>query len=288
VQHQQAWRSIPRSSTDRSTDGSFEDVFAQSWFLASANGAQAVLDYSDADKISGQRSARIRIAPNAAGANVWDVFLYQTGATLEPHKVHVLRFWAKTTAPAGKTIQVSILRNGYPWESLGLTQQVRLTPSWQRTELRFIATDSVPALVAFAVGGSNGDVFLDSIFLAPPLTDGLHAEESLEQASVILLHPDSTPTPDPLRDAALFLTLLETRYTQVCTVSSAADLACGFSSVVGRTFLQQTTLLQSTHSILPLPLSATVEFPAALMVSGMHPLMHRSTQPGGARSIWQA
>jgi|DewCreStandDraft_1066081.scaffolds.fasta_scaffold00002_131 hypothetical protein len=212
VQLQQAWRSIPRSSTDRITDGSFEDVFAQSWFLASANGAQAVLDYSDADKISGQRSARIRIAPNAAGANVWDVFLYQTGATLEPHKVHVLRFWAKTTAPAGKTIQVSILRNGYPWESLGLTQQVRLTPSWQRTELRFIATDSVPALVAFAVGGSNGDVFLDSIFLAPQLTDGLHAEESLEQASVILLHPDSTPTPERLRDAALFLTQLETSY----------------------------------------------------------------------------
>jgi len=212
AQLRQAWRSVPRLSADRITDGSFEDVFTQSWFLATANGAQAILDFSDADKIHGLRSARIRIAPNAAGANTWDILLNQSGAQLEPHKVHVLRFWAKTTAPAGKTIQVSILRHGYPWESLGLSQQVRLTPSWQRYELSFIATDSIPAYIAFGVGGSDGDVFLDSIHLAPQQTEGLLPDESLERATVLLLHPDSTITPERLRDATLFLTDLEKSY----------------------------------------------------------------------------
>lgn len=206
------WRSAPRSNTDRITDGSFENVFAQSWYLTTANGAQAALDFSDADKIHGSRSARIRIAPNASGANTWDVLFYQTGAELETHKVHVLRFWAKTTVPAGKTIMVSILRNSYPWENFGLLREVRLTLTWQRYELRFTATDSIPAFIAFGVGGSDGDVYLDSMSLAPQQTDGLLPEESLEQATVRLLPPDSTTTPERLRDATLFLTELEKNY----------------------------------------------------------------------------
>ena len=207
-----AWRTVPRSTDNRITDGSFEDFFAQSWILATSTGTQAILDFSDADKIHGSRSARIRISPNAVGTNPWDVLLYQTGATLEPHTIYRLEFWAKTTNPQGKTIRISILRNGYPWEELGLNKDLTITSSWQRYAVDFIATDSVPAFIGIGVGGSQGDVFLDSVALAARPTEGLRQGESIEQATVLLLPPDSTTTPERLRDATQFLTMLQERY----------------------------------------------------------------------------
>ncbi len=90
--------------------------------------------------------------------------LIQQGVMLQANTRYRLRFQARADQPRDMDVAVSQVE--YPWNSLGLKQQVLLTSEWQLFEWEFVATDTDRnARLVFDLGGSNIPVDINAVLL---------------------------------------------------------------------------------------------------------------------------
>lgn len=186
---QQAWSTKVADTSSTLRNGGFEDPFSAAWALAVATeqGAQALMQNSDADKVEGSTALRIRIGKLATPAYAFAIQLYQNLPMIQRLHRYRISFYAKTTPQRGsRTIALNLYNNGYPYNSYGLAEEVTLTSTWKRYEYTFTgtSTDSTSGALALQMGSDSGDVYLDDIRLQEVPFVGLAANERLEDNTV--------------------------------------------------------------------------------------------------------
>lgn len=207
----QAWSIKAANPSNVLINGNFEDPFSSVWqfFVYSNNGAQALLQYSDAEKHEGTSCARIRINSLDNSRSVYGLNLNQKIPVMRRLQTYQFSFWAKTTPQRAKRSMVLYVYNGTsPYNSYGLQTEVQLTSVWQKFDFTFMstATDSTTAYVGFLMGGDSGDVYLDDVQFREAAASGLKSGESISKRNV-LLSPmlDATITPERAKANAAFL-----------------------------------------------------------------------------------
>lgn len=201
-----AWSTASRNSANMLTNGDFEDPFSTVWqlFVNTNDGAQAILQFSDADKKEGSSSARIRINTLDRSKVVYSLNLNQKIPVMQRLQTYQFSFWAKTTPQRGSRSMLLYIYNGTPpYNSYGLQTEVRLTSTWQKYDFTFTstATDSTTAYVGFLMGADSGDVFLDDVHFKEVAVAGLRPGESLQKRN-IPLSPMLDASITPARAAA--------------------------------------------------------------------------------------
>ena len=90
--------------------------------------------------------------------------LIRKGITIQAKKRYNLGFFAR--ADTHRSMQVGISQVEYPWEGLGLNQEVLLTPEWQPFELEFEASSTYDnARLYFNLGGATIPVNIKAVML---------------------------------------------------------------------------------------------------------------------------
>lgn len=207
----EAWSTKASDPANVLQNGGFEDPFSAVWqfFVNSTAGAQALLQFSDADKVEGASSARIRINKLDPTKTSYSMNLNQKIPVMRRQQTYELSFWAKTSAQRGAREMAIYVYNGTsPYNSYGLQRAVSMTSTWQKFTYSFTstATDSTTAYVGFLLGSDSGDVFLDDVQFKQIAVPGLRAGESLSKRN-IKLSPllDETITAERSKDNALFV-----------------------------------------------------------------------------------
>ncbi|MBK6290853.1 MAG: carbohydrate binding domain-containing protein [Candidatus Kapabacteria bacterium] len=184
-----AWTTTPASTANMIRNGDFEDPFSAAWQLGvnTESGAQAILQYSDADKKEGSSSGRVRINSLGEPTIMYSIYLYQRLPEIKRFGRYQLTFWAKTTPQRGTRSMLMYLYNSsFPYDNYGVNDEVVLTPAWKQYTITFVsrATDESTANLAFFLGADSGDVFVDDVQMREIPTSGLRAGESVERNSV--------------------------------------------------------------------------------------------------------
>ncbi|MBC8124312.1 MAG: carbohydrate binding domain-containing protein [Candidatus Kapabacteria bacterium] len=179
-----AWTMNASSTDNLLRNGGFEDPFNAAWQLGVSTdvGAQAILQYSDAEKKEGASSGRVRINAIEDQRRTYTINLYQRLAEMKRLSRYQLTFWAKTTPQRGSRSILAYAYNGmYPYDNYGLNQEVVLTSTWKQYSFTFMsrATDEATANLSFFLGADSGDVYLDDVQLREVSTPGLRAGESI-------------------------------------------------------------------------------------------------------------
>jgi hypothetical protein len=201
-----AWSTASRNTANMLTNGDFEDPFSTVWqfFVNTNDGAQAILQFSDADKREGTTSARIRINTLDRSKVVYSLNLNQKIPVMRRLQTYQFSFWAKTTPQRASRSMLLYIYNGTsPYNSYGLQTEVRLSSTWQKYDFTFTstATDSTTAYVGFLMGADSGDVFLDDVQFKEVAVAGLQPGESLQERN-IPLSPMLDASVTPARAAA--------------------------------------------------------------------------------------
>lgn len=184
-----AWTSIPASTANMIRNGGFEDPFSAAWQLGvnTESGAQALLQYSDAEKKEGASSGRVRINSIGDPVYTYGINLFQRLPELKRLGRYQMTFWAKTTPQRGSRTFLTYVYNGtYPYNAYGLSEEVTITSEWKQFSFSFTsrATDEATANVSFFLGADSGDVFVDDVQFKEIATSGLRTGESIERNSV--------------------------------------------------------------------------------------------------------
>jgi hypothetical protein len=86
---------------------------------------------------------------------------------VQANQRYTLIFTARADAP--RTISFGVARGSSPWTTLGLYDQIELTPEWQRFERAFVIPQDEPnARIHFDVGAGDASVELASVTLLDP------------------------------------------------------------------------------------------------------------------------
>ncbi len=186
---QRAWSTTVADTSNMLRNGGFEDPFSAAWALAvgTQQGAQALMQNSDADKVEGTTALRVRIGKLATPSNQYTIQLYQNLPMVKRLHKYKLSFYAKTSTQRGsRNISLYLYNNGYPYNSYGLSQTVGLTSTWKRFEYIFTgtSTDSTSGALAMQMGADSGDVYLDDVRLQEMPYVGLQPGESLENRTI--------------------------------------------------------------------------------------------------------
>lgn len=186
---QRAWSTSVADTSNMLRNGGFEDPFSAAWALAvgTQQGAQALMQNSDADKVEGTTALRVRIGKLATPAYQFTIQLYQNLPMVKRLHKYKLSFYAKTSAQRGnRSMSLYLYNNGYPYNSYGLSETVDLTSTWKRFEYNFTgtSTDSTSGALAMQMGADSGDVYFDDVRLQEMPYLGLQPGESLENRTI--------------------------------------------------------------------------------------------------------
>jgi hypothetical protein len=187
----QAWSTKAANPNNVLINGDFEDPFSSVWqfFVNSTSGAQALLQYSDAEKHEGTSCARIRINKLDDSRSVYGLNLNQKIPNMRRLQTYQFSFWAKTIPQRAKRSMALYIYNGTsPYNSYGLQTEVQLTSTWQKFDFTFMstATDSTTAYVGFLMGADSGDVYLDDVQFRETAVTGLKSGESISKRNIPL------------------------------------------------------------------------------------------------------
>lgn len=139
----------------------------------------------------------------------WHLQLKQSPLAVKGGQYYTLSFRAKADKP--REIAYGLTMNHAPYENLGLSGNVKLTPEWKAVRIGFTAkADDADARLSFALGTSAASVDLADVSLAPGGREGLLKDESIEAGNVAL-HAPGEVTPRTL-DRNYFLTVTERAY----------------------------------------------------------------------------
>lgn len=208
---QSAWSTKATSPNNVLVNGDFEDPFSTVWqfFVNSNDGAQALMQFSDAEKHEGASCARIRINSLDKSRSAYGLNLNQKIPIMRRLQTYQFSFWAKTTAQRAKRSMALYVYNGTsPYNSYGLQTEVQLTSAWQKYDFTFMstATDTTTAYVGFLMGADSGDVFIDDVQFREAAVPGLKSGESISKRNVKLSQMlDASITPERAKANAAFL-----------------------------------------------------------------------------------
>jgi len=129
-----------------------------------ANGLTTSEAVASADGPTGSavHLSRIDESPESVGRQ----FLCQNDLDLKPEEAAVLSFWAKS--PQSVSMRVSMKVSQPPWASVGVPQQVDLTPEWQRYDvtLETNGAELGKTRLSFNFGkDQSGDIFIADVHL---------------------------------------------------------------------------------------------------------------------------
>lgn len=187
AQLENAWKSWATDPSEQMRNGGFEDPFDQSFWAFRTNaalGAQAILQYSDVEKVSGSYSGKVLIGnPSSSIAGV-----YLTAALSKTLNKHMYRLSMKLkTTPQQKKrrIQVYLYAGAYPYEGL-LNQTFEIMDQWQEYAWDFVAKSSSEdaPIIQIRCGLDPGDVYLDDVSFKEVNISGLRPGESIKNRTV--------------------------------------------------------------------------------------------------------
>lgn len=184
-----AWQSTARSSQNIVINGDFEDPFNNAWVLNinTTTGAQALFQFSDADKQQGASSGRVRINKIDPAKTSYMIQLAQRLPVMRHLQTYELSYWAKTTPQRGNRAFFLYVYNGTsPYNSYGLSQTVQITSAWKKYTHTFTATvsDSTTAALGFFLSSDSGDVYLDDVQFREVTRGGMRSGESLSKRNI--------------------------------------------------------------------------------------------------------
>jgi len=184
-----AWQSTARSTQNVVLNGDFEDPFNSAWVLSIDNtrGAQALLQFSDADKQQGTSSGRVRINRLDPGRASYSIQLVQRLPVMRHLQTYELSYWAKTTPQRGsREIFLYVFNGTPPYNSYGLAQTMAISSAWKKYTYTFTATvsDSTTAGLGFFLGADSGDVFVDDVQLREVTRSGVRSGENLAMNNI--------------------------------------------------------------------------------------------------------
>jgi hypothetical protein len=150
-----------RAPDEQIENGGFEDPADQSWGLATAPGANAVLTFDPEQPGTGILSARVDI-PSSRDAFA-DIALRQSGLQLEIGRNYTVSFNVRATA--SRQIRIKVM------PAFGGSYQTRdfdVTTAWTPVSFTFFATDFDPA-AAFEIqlGRSTATTWIDTVSFRP-------------------------------------------------------------------------------------------------------------------------
>jgi len=142
------------------------------WKLQFREGSEAGLERI----LKSPLGTRVAIAKSPKN-NPEHIQLVQQGVKLQVNERYRIRFHARADQP--RDMNLAVTQAQYPWEGLGLNQQVSLTTEWQLFDLDFVAksTDENARLI-FDLGGHNIPVDIDAVLLQRNSEVVLHGEDS--------------------------------------------------------------------------------------------------------------
>ncbi|MEN9282372.1 MAG: hypothetical protein RL594_1307 [Bacteroidota bacterium] len=184
-----AWTTNATTTQNLVQNGDFEDPFNNLWIMSvnSTTGAQAILQYSDAEKQQGATSARVRINKLDPSRTSFMIQLVQRLPVMRHLQSYQLSFWAKTTPQRGsRDITLYVFNGTPPYNSYGLAQAQRINAEWKKYTYTFTATvsdSSTPAL-GFFLGADSGDVFIDDVQFREVSVNGMRNGESLTKRNI--------------------------------------------------------------------------------------------------------
>jgi hypothetical protein len=205
-----AWRVVPANTENQLRNPGFEDPFSSAWQLSvnTAQGAQAILQLSDGDKVEGSTSARVRIGSLDEGRIPYGIFLYQRISSLKRLGRYTLSFSAKTTPERmSRALRMYVYNGTFPFDWYGLDETVSITSQWKSYTFTFSArsSDEATANLAFFMGADSGDVFIDNVQLREVAIPGIAAGESVSSGTIRRsLIGDASISPSRERDNSLF------------------------------------------------------------------------------------
>jgi beta-glucanase (GH16 family) len=123
----------------------------------------------------------LKIAIPTVTVNPWDIQMSQSGLNLQQGKKYKLRLTAKTTAPAGRTINLSVGISQDPWTTF-INNTVSLTNAFKTFEYTLTMNTSEPnARVTLDLGKLVGDVWVSEVSLIDEsVLTSLSEDESLQ------------------------------------------------------------------------------------------------------------
>jgi hypothetical protein len=118
------------------------------------------------------------------GSKSWSLQLFQTGLTVRTGVDYELTVWLK--AGREQDVDVLVLKEGPPWNSLGLARRVRVGTGWKRYRLPFRGEGAggTPARLTFDTGNRTGVFDLAEVSLHEAGRTGLPPGQSLEAGNV--------------------------------------------------------------------------------------------------------
>lgn len=129
-----------------------------------------------------------RVAISRTDDTNWHLQFKQSPLTLKQGAFYTISFRARADRARGLSVGVGMEHE--PWQNLGFSQYVRLTPEWQTVRAGFVATATDDqARLSFSVGADSAAVELADVVLAPGGRTGLGPNESLEAANIALFGP---------------------------------------------------------------------------------------------------
>jgi hypothetical protein len=141
----------------------------------------------------------------------WHLQFNQPGLRLRKGEAYVLKFSARSK-PA-LSIGVAVGQAHEPWQNLGLSRGIELTPQPKEFSLTFVATaDEENARFSFALGGAKGEVTLIPKELMTTALEGLRAGEDFDDNTVQIQTPDRVATLERRADWLDFLQQTEERH----------------------------------------------------------------------------
>jgi hypothetical protein len=186
--------------TELLKDGEFKSG-AAAWAVQAAGGAEAKGEPLTADLPAGMTSGLRWNAPKAGTAG-WHLQLFQGGLVLAEGKPYTLAFWARAPKDAPPDLEAVVMHEGDPWRNLGTHRVARLTATWTRHSVLFIARNvqGPKARLNFSTRNQAGVVDLAGVSLREGGVAGLAADRTIENLTLA----GAGQTPPARCDAMLF------------------------------------------------------------------------------------
>lgn len=193
-------------------NGSFTDAL-KNWNCETHESARA--DFTPVLEFTDGRPA-VKISVTQPSRQSWHVQLNQAGLSVENGRPYTITFWARSAEPAA--LDVTVMRSGGDWGSLGFVRKFHLTQEWQQFSATFAATATeTNARVNFGgMGNSKAVVSLAQVIFQPGGALGVPpGPDSLEKGlTPNIAHAGNgfAATLDARRDWLRFLRDLEVNY----------------------------------------------------------------------------
>ncbi|MFC1652518.1 hypothetical protein ACFL3F_02250 [Planctomycetota bacterium] len=171
----------------------------------------------------GSQDTALLIEPLVSNGVGWHLQLNQDSLTLKAGRYYTVMIEA--AGVAARSIHCSAGQAHDPWQNMGLSRSLALTPAWQTFQLGFVAkADEDNARVNISFGDVDGSFKLRRITLHPGGQVGLTAQEDPVTGTVALFTDHESPA--RLQDRLVFLAETEKAYFDRMYSFLKEDLDC--------------------------------------------------------------